>query len=162
MPNRAPIAYMVYGGQDLEITRLDILRTVTERLTHVDLQIPLLHRGHFTVQAIAPASRVFDSERADRHSLGQILVQRIAKNGSSMNLQCAPVGGVQETGASHQDRSPGSPRFVDRTHQQHGKLLKKLPMLSGHVITDKLLSDGLDLLAHAEQRLNLAFATMKR
>ncbi len=77
--NRAWFADIVDGWQYLEITGLNILRAITKRLTHLDLETALPHRRHLTIQAIAPASRVFDTEQSHVHAWGQIFIQRIAK-----------------------------------------------------------------------------------
>ncbi len=71
------------------------------------------------------------------------------------------MGRGYETGLPHQNRSPGLTMFINGSQQNEGKLGKEVPMLVGHMVTDKLTSDFLHFCVHTQPLLDEDFFGME-
>ena len=102
-----------------------------------------------------------NAEHADVRAFRQGLVERIPEQGSHSDVQSPVIRGRHESGASWDQRRPGSSPAINRADEHERQFGIEFAMLVGQVVADCPASKLSHLVPDAHALLNQAFSLVK-
>jgi len=156
------MAVMVSGIPDkLEVSKLNILRTVPERMLNLNGQASGVGSDHFAIHPVASPRMKFDPQQAYGISLRQSRGCRITGIESTFNDQVLWIRALQKSRLSANQRCPRVTPAINRADHNKGKLAVKVAVLIRHEVANDLAAELLHSFRHTNRVLQHDFALVK-